>query len=214
MLTYHDPDTRWNALFYHPPAQTLGFFVSPQLYPGPTTTIKYENGTEQTYNNRAVLQEEISWPLVADGDSFYSVFVDPSSGRKLGRELTMKTAPRVPNRLQLVHEKLDDGNGEIPTNYPEPYITGPDNVYINGYFLNHPNISNLAVLALQTFDTDTRADAAKFQSLTQRFLDEAKSRRSEKIIIDLQSNPGGRVLLGYETFLQASHSLRAMTVER
>ncbi len=201
-VAYHDPDTRWNSLFYRIPAQTFGFFGSPRWYPGPTTTINFENGTEQTYNNRAVLQEEELWSDVSDGDSFYSTFVEPSSAGTVRRQASLKTAPHVPDRLTQMRDTLDDGDADVPVGFPEPYITGPSEVYINGYFMDHPNISNLAVLALQTFNTETDADARRFQSLVQQFLTEAVSRGTEKVIIDLQSNGGGRVFLGYDTFRQ------------
>ncbi|KAF7508824.1 hypothetical protein GJ744_008701 [Endocarpon pusillum] len=201
-VAYHDPDARWNSLFYRLPAQNFGYFGIPRWYPGPTTTISFENGTEQTYTNRAILQEENSWSDVSDGDSFYSIFVDPSSARTVRRQASLRTAPHVPTRLQQVREILDDGDADVPVGYPEPYITGPTEVYINGYFMDHPNIRNLAVLALQTFDTETDADARRFQSLIEQFLAEAKSRGTEKVIIDLQSNGGGRVFLGYDAFRQ------------
>ena len=117
-------------------------------------------------------------------------------------------APRIPKRLQHFHgSRDDDNNGDIPRGFPEPYITGPSKVYINGYFMDHPSITNLAVLALQTFDTETNEDARRFQFLIERLLAEAKSRGRGKVIIDLQSNGGGRVFLGYDAFYQAGHVL-------
>ena len=174
-LTYHDPDTRWNALFYRLPAQTFGSFASPQWYPGPTTTVVFANGTEQTYKNRAILRNENSWSDVLDGNSFYSTFVEASTGRKFRRDTMLERIPNIPKRLQQIREVPDDGNAAIPLEFPEPYITGPSEVYINGYFIDHPTFKNLAVLSLQTFDTDSNADARKFQSLVQRLLAEAKS---------------------------------------
>lgn len=166
----------------------------------------FDNGTEQTHTNRAILQEASAWAGVSDGDSFYSTFVDAASGRKVRRDAPLKTVPHIPKRLQQLRETPDDGNAEVLVDYPEPYITGPREVYVNGYFMDHPNIKSLAVLAMQTFNTDSDADARRFQALVQRFLDEAKSRGTEKMIIDLQSNGGGRVFLGYDVFRQAGFS--------
>jgi Peptidase family S41 len=204
-LAYHDPDARWNSLFFRLAAQTFGSFASPRWYPGPTTTVLFENGTEQTRTNRAILQEASAWSDVTDGDSFYSTFVDAASARNLRRGDTLNTLPHIPNRLQHVREVPDDGNAEAILEYPEPDLTGPKDVYINGYFVNHPTIKDLAVLSLQTFNTDSDSDARRFQALVQQFLEEAKSRGSEKVIIDLQSNGGGRVFLGYDVFRQAGH---------
>lgn len=178
--------------------------MTPQWYPGPTTTLLLENGTEQIYKNQAILREESSWAQVFDGDSFYSTFVDSSSGRRLRREPTLRTTQQIPKRLQQIREDTNDDNADIPLGFPEPYITGPSDVYINGYFVDHPKINHLAVLSLQTFDTNTDQDAQRFQFLIQQFLAEAKFRSSEKIIIDVQSNGGGRVFLGYDAFLQVS----------
>jgi Peptidase family S41 len=203
-LAYHDPDTRWNALFYRLAAQTYGSFTSPRWYPGPTTTLLFENGTEQTRTNRAILIEPSAWSGVFDEESFYYTFVDATAPRNLRREETLKTLPHIPKRLQHVREVSDDGNAEVVLEYPEPDLTGASEVYINGYFVDHPTIKNLAVLSLQTFNTDSDADARQFQAMVQQFLEEAKSRGSEKVIIDLQSNGGGRVFLGYDVFRQAS----------
>ena len=94
-LAYHDPDTRWNALFYRLAAQTYGSFTSPRWYPGPTTTLIFENGTEQTRTNRAILIEPSAWSDVSDGDSFYSTMVDSTAPRNLRREETLKTLPHI-----------------------------------------------------------------------------------------------------------------------
>jgi hypothetical protein len=214
-VPFHDPDARWNSLFYRLPAQSFGFFTSPFWYPGPETTLAFENSTERTYTNSAVLRSQITWPLVSDGDMFYAAFVDAPSGRTFRRDdAAPKTIPHIPKRLQQIREKPakedDDGSADVPLGFPRPYITGPNEVYINGYFIDHPNHPNLAVLSLQTFDTETDADARRFQSLIQRFLAEAKSRGSEKVIIDVSSNGGGRVFLGYDAFLQVCRFLANM----
>jgi hypothetical protein len=192
-------------MFYRLPAQTYGYFATPQWYPGPTTTIRFDNGTEQTYDNRAVLQEERSWSVISDGDSFYSTFVEADIERRGRRETTIKTTPHVPKRLQHVRQVFPYGNAEIMPGYPEPYVTGSRDMYLNGYFVGHPSINNLAALSIQTFDTQTDADNRRFQSLIEGFLAEAKIRGSEKVIIDVSSNPGGSVVVGYDAFLQAGH---------
>lgn len=213
-LTYHDPDTRWNALFYRQSAQSFGFFISPPWYPGPDTTISFENGTVQTYPNQAILRQPEYWSEIFDGESFYSTFVNLGvswfKNRKARRDTTLKRPPRIPKRLQEIHQNPDDdGNADVPVGYPEPYLTGPSDTTLNAYFLDHPNpsIGNIGVLSLQTFDTDTDEGAAQFQALVQQFLAEAQNRGIDKIVIDLSSNAGGRVFLGYDTFLQVSYRL-------
>lgn len=201
-LPYHDPDTRWNAMFYRQVGQTYGNFIGPQWYPGPTTTVVFENGTEQTYTNRAVLIEPSLWSLVSDGQSFYDVFVVATGGRKARRDLTFKRAPSVPKRVQQIRHSLNDTNAAIPVGFPEPYVTGPAEVYINGYFIDTPGIPNLAVLSMQTFYTETNNQDEEFQALIEDFLAQARTRGSERIIIDVQSNPGGSVFLGYDAFRQ------------
>lgn len=166
-------------------------------YPGPTTTVGFDNGTEIIYKNQAFLRDEQSWLSVLDGDSFYAVFV----------EATSETAPGISKRLQQFRGSRDDIKRDVPPWFPEPSRTGPTGVYINEYFMDHPNITNLAVLAIQTFNTEADADAQGFQLFIERFLEEAKSRGSEKVIIDIQSNGGGRVFLGYDAFHQAGHLL-------
>jgi hypothetical protein len=192
-------------MFYRLPAQSFGSFVSPQRYPGPTTTITFEKGGEQVSVNRAILRRGTLWSQVSDGDSFYSTFVDASTGRTERRDISLKMAPYIPERVQQSRQSPDDGSADTPLGFPEPYITGPTDVYVNGFFMDGPNTTNLAILSLQTFNTKTDSEARRFQLLVQQFLAEAKSRGSTKVIIDLQSNPGGRVFLGYDTFLQVGY---------
>lgn len=205
LLPYHDPDTRWNAMFYRQAGQTYGSFIGPQWYPGPTTTVVFDNGTEQIYTNRAILVEPSLWSLVSDGESFYDTFVVATGGRKARRGLISERAP-VPKRVQQIRHPLEDKNAAIPVGFPEPYVTGPGDVYVNGYFIDTPAIPNLAVLSLQTFYTETNEQDEEFQALVQDFLAQARTRGSERIIIDVQSNPGGSVFLGYDAFRQAGHT--------
>jgi Peptidase family S41 len=198
-------------LFFRRPAQSFGYFISPQWYPGPTTTVTFENGTEKIYTNQAQIRQGSYWSHVIDGDSFYTTFVvADTSGKDFRRDVAPKRQLHVPNRLQEPRITPDDGSGDIPPGFPEPDITGPSDVFINGYFLKHPNVPNLAVLAIQTFDTKTHAEAQGFQSVVQQFLAEAKSRGIEKVILDVQSNSGGRVFLGYDAFLQVRCSFCAV----
>lgn len=132
--------------------------------------------------------------------------MESSSGPRRRRETTSKTAQRIPKRLQQIRKTPNNGNADTPICFLEPYSTGPSGVYINAYFTDHPKITNSAVLSPQTFDHDTDSDFRRLQYLIQRVLAEAKSRGSKKVIVDLQSNGGGRVFLGYDAFLQAGHS--------
>ena len=201
MVPAHDADARWNSMFYRPAAQVFGSFISPKLYPGPTTALIFDNGTEQVYTNAAIILEPSRWAIISDGGSFYSALV-AGRPRISKRDVLTKAPPAVPKRLQQLHDLPDDSTAEVLLTYPEPFITGPAEVYINGYFIDHPIDANLAVLSIQTFLTETDRDSLRYQSLIEDFLAEAKSRGTKKVIIDVQSNPGGKVFLGYDAFLQ------------
>jgi hypothetical protein len=76
---YHDPDTRYNAMFFSQAAENYGYFTSPMFYPGATTNVTYDNGTTDTYNNGAIILQPESWMYISDADSFYDTYIRPET---------------------------------------------------------------------------------------------------------------------------------------
>ncbi|KAH8731735.1 peptidase S41 family protein-like protein [Phaeosphaeriaceae sp. PMI808] len=201
---YHDPDTRYNAMFFMQPAENFGYFVNPRFYPGPTTSVSYENGTTQTYMNSAIVLEPRAWQYISDPESFYETYIAPSTS-------SQRVKPRDPNALphhlenprdHEFHSAFTIQHGSVPLSYPRPFIAhSAAQVPLAGYFINTAQ-GQIGVLVVQTFNTDDDAGAREFQRVIQRYIAEAKTRGVAKHIIDVRTNGGGKVLSGYDMYLQ------------
>ncbi|KAF2496952.1 peptidase S41 family protein-like protein [Lophium mytilinum] len=197
LSTYHDPDTRWNAMFYMQAAESYGYFTNPRYYPGPTTNVTFENGTEHSYINAAVVLDTSAWSYIEDGKTFYENYIAPSA---TGNSKIKKRDPSFPPTL-LEHPRDIDlalTRRAVPINYPPPAVKhSASDVYMGGYFIN-----DYGVLMMQTFSTESVTDALKFQSVIQTFISEAVSRGTKKIIVDVRDNGGGKIFLGYDAYKQ------------
>lgn len=205
---YHDADARWNSLSLMQAAESGGGFIGPPDYPGPNTTLTFENGTTSTFLNTAIVNDVNNWSGVSNGQQFYNamVRVSSSSNNNRKRQINQPLMPDriLPPKLRMQKTLALERNGTVPAGYPEPFLehSNPD-VPFGGFFIdNHPSVPNLAVLVIQTFSTTDTADTQEWQMLLQNFLAEAKTRNTEKIIIDVRDNGGGKIFLGYETFKQ------------
>ncbi|KAJ8109054.1 hypothetical protein OPT61_g7736 [Boeremia exigua] len=195
MNAYHDPDTRYQALFFMASAENYGLFTSPRFYPGPSTSVTYENGTTNEYLNVAVALQSDTWASISSPEDFYDVYITPprsSSG--------MKAKKRDPNSLPLHLDNPRDHeiqgynsiqHGSAPVNYPEPAIVhSADLVPLAGYFINTGE-GEVGVFVVGTFNTESVAAAQEFQLVTQEFIAEAQSRGVSRVIIDVRQNGGG-----------------------
>jgi hypothetical protein len=216
MNSYHDPDTRYNAMFFMQPAENFGYFTSPRFYPGPTTSITYENGTSRNYTNLAVVLDRDSWDYITDAESFYQTYVEPSTS-------SLRLKKRNPNALPIhldnprdheIQNAFSIEHGSVPLNYPRPYVAHSEvDVPLAGYFINTAQ-GQMGVLVVQTFNTEDESGAREFQRVIQRYIAEAKSRGVAKHIIDVRANGGGKVLSGYDMYLQFFPSQKPQTQSR
>jgi hypothetical protein len=216
-LSYHDPDTRFNTMLYMPAAESYGAFVNPRFFPGVTTNITYQNGTTHEYRNGAIVVDPESWGNVQDAESFYDTFcVHPTSPRSGVDKRNMNDPP-----LQLKNPRDRDfksasmqQHGSVPLSYPEPVVAhSSDQVPLAGYFIN-TDVGQVGVLIVQTFNTADVQGAQEFQRVVQQYISEAKSRGVEKHVIDMRGNPGGKVLSGYDMYLQFFPSQEPQTQSR
>lgn len=192
---FHDADARWNVLFSRQQSDSVGSFVMPWFYPGSNFTATLANGNTKTIPCYAAvpaaLKEE--WSQVIDGKTFYSTFVAPqnasSSSTSSSSERSLKK--------RYVEKRL------VPPNYPKPVIQHAEKeVELGAFFLGDYTLKEVAVLSMNTFDPVASGDSVEFQALIQKFLKYAKSKGRTKIVIDVSSNGGGSLFLGYDTFKQ------------
>jgi hypothetical protein len=212
---YHDPDARFNAMFFMQPAESFGYFTSPRFYPGATTNVTYENGTIDTYDNGAIVLQSETWPYIDDAASFYEMYVVPKTISPVKK--------RDPNALPLHLENPRDHmfrgtfaqqRSSVPLFYPDPVVAHSANlVPLAGYFIDTSE-GQIGVLVVQTFNTEDVKGAVEFQAVVQEYISQAKSRGVEKHIIDIRTNGGGKVLSGYDMYLQFFPSKEPQTQSR
>ena len=178
---YQDVDTTYNSMFYSKAVAAAGGkgnFMSGGrsgfFYHGANTTVEFADGTTKAYENQATVTD---FSGVTDGASFYKKFCTP---RDLPKDQTE-----------------DGGNFQVP-GYPKPVIATKDGV-VSGYYLTGDGLEDVAVLTLTSFEPN---HANEFQAVVADFLREASEAGKTKLVLDLQNNGGGLILLGYDLFRQ------------
>ncbi|PVH95176.1 hypothetical protein DM02DRAFT_633086 [Periconia macrospinosa] len=217
LTTYHDPDTQYNSMFYLQPADNYGYFANPRFYPGPYTNITFENGTANSYQNTASTTTRSAWIDIDDGEDAYKQFIVPKNSSSRRTRDTSSSSPPSPNLLQTeeTHDRIPhqlltprdpdlQRRSSLPTGYSKDVIVqhSSDDVPLAGFFIPGPNNSKIGVLIIQTFNTEGADDARQFQSVVQTYISTSQAQNVTKHIIDVRTNGGGKILLGYDTYLQ------------
>jgi hypothetical protein len=196
-----DPDALYNNLFYEKAfdAQYLnqrytGYFALAgrfgSFYPGPNTTIQFENGTINTYQNYAEVIGVFTG--VVDGPSAYQQFCT-------GPHAYAAPASSVVERQAATPPSLPPIATTTAYRYPTPTVISSDQ-QISGYFLDdEPGYEDVAILAIISFEPNY---VVEFQSVIQTLISDAKAAGKTKVIIDLSANGGGIILTGYDAFRQ------------
>lgn len=185
-----DRDALYNNVFYElatvslgPVGSGIGTFAGSGrgrwVYPGATTEFTFENGTRKSYDNYAKVL--VSFAGITDGASLYKRWMT-------GPQPTPSAAPSA---------APTPAPKPIPApGYPPPVVREIHNL-IGGYFLED-NYSDVAVLSVPSF---VGIDAQEeFQETAVKFLADAKAAGKKKLVIDLQANGGGTILLGYDLY--------------
>lgn len=186
-----DFDAAYNSMFYQQShfvsAKTMGDFATggggSLIYHGANATLTFQNGTTISTENFAQLRGD--WTSITDGPSFYAKFCTPVEPAKSDDTVT---SPAV--------------NGALP-GYPQPVVISSDG-QVSGYYLQGEGYENTAVLALLSFEPKSLDE---FQAKIADFLSKAQAAGKTKLVIDLQANGGGFVLLGYDLFRQLFPSI-------
>ncbi|KAI2485515.1 Peptidase S41 family protein [Pyrenophora tritici-repentis] len=196
-----DRDALYNNVFYSLPQVSLGTSGAATgtfsgggrgrlVYPGPTTTLTFANGTSYTMENFA--RPIIAFRGITTGKELAERWIYwGSSGQASAKASTQEAATVA---VPVI--------GSTAPGYPTPIEAGPQNL-INGYYIDAPGYEDVAVLSVPNFvgnggeDTETA-----FKLTTQNFLPKAAADGKTKLIIDLQANGGGTVLQGYDMFKQ------------
>ncbi|VDB87584.1 Bgt-60047 [Blumeria graminis f. sp. tritici] len=148
------------------------------IYPGPTTSFTFANGSSLILENTARVLADFS--DVANGQQFYSKYCTVHDDEV---EEEDSAATSLPN---------------FTSAYPQPAIATNDSI-LSGHYLDGQGYEDVAVLNTLSFDPQS---TTQFQEVAQQFLIDAKRNGKTKIIIDLSCNEGGYVLLSYDLFRQ------------
>ncbi|KAL6703779.1 hypothetical protein ACN47E_009078 [Coniothyrium glycines] len=196
-----DRDALYNNVFYElatvslgPVGSGIGTFAGSGrgrwVYPGATTTLDFANGTSRTYNNYAKVL--IPFDGITDGESLYKLWFT-------GNPPTQAEEPTPSNSTTPTPSPTTSATATptIPApGYPPPVVRESHNL-IGGYFLED-EYSDVAVLSVPSFVGIDAQEA--FQATAVNFIAAAKAAGKKKLVVDVQANGGGTILLGYDLY--------------
>jgi hypothetical protein len=203
---YQDPDAQYNNMFYSIPdelqgsgsgdnydsgAWTFGFDTDSQTY-------TFANGSTSKFLN-------IAYPIadftgIVDGSSlFNTIEVLPTTDYKTlfqKRELA-----KIKKRERPFPKQKRQSTSILP-GYPQPVVYHSQG-YVAGFFI--PN-SDVAVLVMTAFagsnESRSDEDQDEHRAVIAEFLQDCKTSKKTKLIVDLSINGGGYVFSGFDAFKQ------------
>ncbi|KAK7535013.1 uncharacterized protein J3D65DRAFT_646717 [Phyllosticta citribraziliensis] len=194
---FHDPDARYNNLFFNIAKQAYGAadqmgnfagLTGTSAYDGDTTELVHENGTKTSIQNVAVVNADFTG--VTNGKSFFDQFCS-------GGDNTLDLSSLVSG----VPSSSASATAPTATGYPWPVHKTSDDI-ASGYFLNDTGYQNVAVLSIPSFMPVEEDGTEDFQSVVRQFLADAVKAGKKYLIVDLRANGGGATELGYDLFKQ------------
>ncbi|KAK8052192.1 hypothetical protein PG993_003577 [Apiospora rasikravindrae] len=219
-IGYLESHAEWNALMGHPAQDIQGWpnvwQGATTFYPGDELTFTFENATGplETFWIAYYTYPLSTGPIATSGD-MYNFFalglypaIDGAPAQPASESNTVgkRDAQTETNDEDFADPSGDDGNWSVESYgaYPEhPDVHQPDlqvsgGGIVTGYFLHE---LSTGVLSLPSF-SQYGDYINNFTQSVQEFIDGAVSNGLSKIIIDLQQNSGGEVVLVMDTFLR------------
>ncbi|KAI0438974.1 peptidase S41 family protein [Xylaria telfairii] len=204
-----EPHADWNQLMASPVQDIQGsvsiFTGGATFYPGDDLNFTQANGTLTSTQWLAYYNEPyFTGPLTTGGD-FYNYFVLgllPASYHSTPLPDIFNTS--IYWTSQLESEQSMTNWSDVTPAYPQNPVVIQEWLYagssavLTGYLL--PEIST-GVLSMPTFSEFTE-DVLPFASAIDQFIGNATSQGIQRVIIDLQQNWGGDVILAFTTFKQ------------
>lgn len=206
-----DADSAYNSLFFskaYNQSGTQGYFKQSgrvrYIYPGPETSLTFENGTEVTLPNNGRIKG--NWNGVTDGPSFFTKFVSGAIGVSTSAATSTvaatttstSTATVVTTATATATSTAAPDTAALPGYPGDPVVISSDQI-VSGYFLDGEGFEDVGVLVMTSFSP---SDPAEFQTIVQEFFESAVDAGIKKLVIDVQTNGGGYIFQGYDTFRQ------------
>lgn len=174
------------------------------IYPGPSTTLEFANGSSVTNQNFA--QVQVPFDGINSGEDIYRTYFTPPQGEPKPVEslVASSSAPASASSSFFSSSSsipASSSSTTIPApGYPTPFIREMNNLN-SGYFLDGEGYDDVAVLSVPSF-VSALEDELPFQSVNTYLINEAVARGKKKLIIDVSANGGGTILQGYDLFKQ------------
>ncbi|KAF2856628.1 hypothetical protein T440DRAFT_549982 [Plenodomus tracheiphilus IPT5] len=195
-----DRDALYNNVFYQLATVALGSVGSgigtfagsgrgKWIFPGATTELEFENGTTCVYDNFAKVL--IPFKGITDGESLYQIWFTGNQPTKAGTNSSGTATPTPSASASATPVPPIPAPG-----YPPPIVREAHNL-IGGYYLGDDMV-DVAVLSVPSFVGND--DQEQFQATAVQFLAAAKAAGKKKLIIDVQTNGGGTILVGYDLY--------------
>ena len=192
-----EPNAGWNEMMFNsakyfgsvlngsPPTS---FTISP-VYTKDSLNVTFENGTSSEWKYTAWSSYTLAASHFDSAQNIYNNFV-------------LKSAPTSTSSLTR-RQATPPSRSNIPyPGYPSNPVTVQDSFgnggFVSGYILNN----SLAVLSLPIFESTRSVSSCSASYAVQSFLQNCTQNNVKKILIDLQGNSGGTVLLAYDFFKQ------------
>ena len=209
--------TEWNALFANSASgfrdaadindlAGLGALHVNRRYPGTSDfNVSFANGTTVPGKVTAEYStSKVDFTKLSSGEALYDGFVVEPSGVASAAPSSILPEPAAPTLAPTVSTLT-----ALPTPWPsnpvvvqpgllaQPEESGARGV-VTGYFLND---SSTAVLSIPSFN-QYKHFSVTFSETVAKFIQYAKDAQAKKVVIDLQGNGGGSVILGMDTYRQ------------
>jgi hypothetical protein len=208
-----DPDALWNNLFYELAQVSLGSSGTgtgtfsgggrgARIYPGPSTTLTFANGT--TVVNQNFARVLVPFNNITSGEDIYKSYFTPDpEDVEPAEQLATSTTSSVSSTASPTSSAAST---TIPApGYPSPIIREMNNLN-SGYFLDGAGYDDVAVLSVPSF-VGTTIDEIPFQAVNTYLINRAVAENKTKLIIDVSANGGGTILQGYDLFKQLFPSI-------
>jgi len=204
---YQDKDAAYNTMFYslgqHSAHRSWGRFTQGGrnrfLYPGSHTTFLFANGSDVTLQNTAMVTAA-DMTGVVDGQSYYDKFCNPNGMTPI-KSNTAKNETTLPTPVSAPPT--------IP-GYPSPIAITSDKV-ASCYYLNGKGYDDVVVISILDFIADSLLE---FQRVIQECIASSVRAGKTKLVLDLQANGGGYIVLANVVFRQLFPSIQEDSLSR
>jgi len=210
-----DRDALYNNLFYIPAQISLGSSGSGTgtfsgggrgrvIYPGPTTTLTFANGTTSVYDNFARVLVDFE-NITTGADIYEQYFAVPQEAFDNALALATSTTATTSTTSSSAAPTSTTTTSTPAPGYPTPVVRHSNN-YNGGYFLDGEDYDDVAVLNAASF-VGGGGSQTEFQNVNSEFIAAALAANKTKLIIDVSANGGGTILQGYDLFKQLFPSI-------